>query len=141
MCDVIRSGVEIYYQTEQEEVTDEDKEDMYNLLVETIYAQAEVGSFGDVGSVASVRVASDDSDSTSDGDDTTSQRDFNDQPSDGDANFGEHKVPIMAAAGGFAALFAGGYWYAMGEDENEEKNEQTDESDSDDERRGAGQTS
>ena len=41
--------------------------------------------------------------------------------------------PIIIAAAGFALLFAIGYWYAISRKDDEEKNEDTDESDSDDE--------
>ena len=141
VCDRIKSNVQIFYTSNQETVSEDDKEDMYNLLVETINAQATVGSFGEIGSVASVKVAQDTTSTTEEGDDgeagTSDRGNLSDvpDPSDGDSTFESNRGPILGAAAGFAALFGAGYWYAMGEDKDEtEKNEQTD-SDSDEERR------
>lgn len=133
VCDKISSDVQIFYKTHQDTVSDEDKEDMYNLLVETIYAQASVGSFGDLGNVASVQVRSsgDQTDTSDQGDQETSDRGAMGGTSD-DSTFQDNKGPILGAAAAFAALFGAGYWYATGEDDpEEEKNNQTDESDSD----------
>ena len=148
VCDKIRSNVHIYYLMQEHEdatfadLSPEDKQDMYNLLIETIYNQAEVGSFASVGDVASVEIADEDGttgDNTDNGDDGTNDKGstLNDvpDPSGGSTTFQDKKGPILAAAAGFAALFAGGYWYAQGEDPEEdgqEKNEQTDESDAED---------
>ena len=140
VCDTIRSNVQIFYKLHQGSVSDEDKDDMYNLLVETIYAQASAGSFGGLGDVASVQVGqdgeeTDTDDQNDDGEGETSERgglsDVPD-PDDGESAFEGNRGPILGAAAGFAALFGAGYWYAMGEDEDDtEKNEQTDDSDSD----------
>lgn len=149
VCDRIRSNVQIYYLMQEDagaadnttddaaDLSEEDKQDMYNLLVETIYNQAEVGSFASVGDVASVEIEDDGTDNTDGDNDGT--RDGGDSlndvpdPSGGSTTFQDKKGPILAAAAGFAALFAGGYWYAQGEDpeegDGEDKNEQTDESD------------
>lgn len=143
VCDKIRSKVQIFYKSQQGTVSAEDKEDMYNLLIETIQTQASVGSFGALGDVASVKVAQETDDGTTDDQDdggedgggTTSRGgDLSDvpDPSGDETTFESNRGIFLGAAGGLAALFGAGYWYAMGEDEEEaEKNEQTDGSDSD----------
>ena len=130
VCDKIRSKVQIFYKSHQGTVSAEDKEDMYNLLVETIYGQASEGSFGSIGDVSSVEVE-DESSNSGGTSDRGGLADVPD-PSGGERTFEGNKGPILGAAAGFVALFGAGYWYAMGSDEEpEEKNEQTDESDSD----------
>ena len=54
-CDVIESNVDIFYRSAATP-DDDDKEDMNNLLIETILNQAHAGAFGDLGSVESVEV-------------------------------------------------------------------------------------
>lgn len=57
VCDVIKSDIDIYYKTAAgQDPTDEDREDMHNLLIETIVRQANAGAFGDLGSVESVKI-------------------------------------------------------------------------------------
>ncbi|KAL3915973.1 MAG: hypothetical protein SGARI_008068, partial [Bacillariaceae sp.] len=58
VCDVIESDVDIFYQSYLgEDPSDEDKEDMHNLLVETIMNQAKAGAFGSLGTVENVEVS------------------------------------------------------------------------------------
>lgn len=60
VCDVIRSNVDIFYKSASgQNPTDEDREDMQNLLVETIMRQANAGAFKGLGLVQSVDVQSD----------------------------------------------------------------------------------
>eukprot|EP00977_Amphora_coffeiformis_P016336 scaffold5017_cov171-Amphora_coffeaeformis.AAC.25 len=152
VCDTIRSKVEIFYLAKQESVSEEDKEDMYNLLVETINAQVEVGSFGGVGDVTNVQLAdtaTSGEGGNTDGEDGSAGDTANkDGEDDTEEDVGEttarespdssgnekQRGPIFLAAAGFALLFAGGYWYATSgnDDGEEEKNENTDESESDD---------
>jgi hypothetical protein len=56
VCDVIQSRVDIFYRSGGADPTEENEEDMKNLLVETILSQADAGAFGDLGSVGSVEV-------------------------------------------------------------------------------------
>ena len=144
VCDRIRSNVQIFYKS-LGTLSVEDEEDMYNLLVETILAQASVGSFGELGDVASVKVAQETTDgeqSNQDGDGDESEGGTSDRggdlsdvpdPSGGETTFESNRGPILGAAAAFAALFAAGYWYAMGEDEEVAENEfqKNDHTDSD----------
>ena len=107
---------------------------MFGLLFETITAQAETGSFGQVGEIADVEVESREVSGTRE---QTPNMGGTGTAED-ESGFASKKVPILAAAAGFAALFGGGYYYGMGSDDEEEaqeKNEQTDDSDSDEEGR------
>jgi hypothetical protein len=57
VCDVIESNVDIFYMSGTgQDPTDDQKQDMHNLLAETIIRQANVGAFGDLGSVESVDI-------------------------------------------------------------------------------------
>lgn len=58
VCDVIESNVDIFYQSGAgQDPSDEDKEDMHNLLVETIMKQAKAGAFGSLGSIQDAEVS------------------------------------------------------------------------------------
>ena len=58
VCDVIESDVDIFYQSYLgSDPSDEDKEDMHNLLVETILKQAKAGAFASLGTVENVEVS------------------------------------------------------------------------------------
>ncbi|KAG7366628.1 hypothetical protein IV203_029298 [Nitzschia inconspicua] len=59
VCDIIESDINIYYKSASgQDPNDKDREDMHNLLIETIVRQADAGVFVELGSVESVEVGS-----------------------------------------------------------------------------------
>ena len=128
-CDVIKSTVEIYFHTEGDELSAADKQDMYDLLAETIMAQSEAGTFASVGEVAYVEAAPLDGDDN--GSRTTSDENtYGSSNSDGKKE-GSGSIPIVVPIAAVAAIAGGAYYYTSSKDGDGEKPEQ-DTSDSED---------
>ena len=138
-CDVIKSTVEIYFHTEgDDELSAADKQDMYDLLAETILAQSEAGTFASVGEVTYVEAAPLDSDD--DGSRTTSDENAYGNSNSDNKKEGSGSIPIIVPIAAVAAIAGGAYYYTSSKDGDGEKPEQ-DTSDSEDDEQRMRQTS
>lgn len=113
VCSILQSSVDIFYQS-QANPSDADKEDMKNLLVETIKSQAMVGTFGTVGTIEDVMVGAVEDGTDGGTTNTTDRGDVVDETTKSGAGY----APYVAGVVALVVVFGVAYWYGMrGEDD------------------------
>mmetsp|Transcript_134629 Transcript_134629/g.200310 ORF Transcript_134629/g.200310 Transcript_134629/m.200310 type:complete len:470 (+) Transcript_134629:62-1471(+) len=132
ICDLVRSDVDIYYQG-LSDPTEEEVDDMKNLLIETILSQSSAGSFQSLGAVESVEVDGTVA-STGNGTDTEDQERGNlfGDGEGGDEGSKNGSMKFVYAAIAAAVVFGVAYWYGTSGEDDEKSTKDRDTSDSED---------